>query len=1355
MRWRRSLRGAARALCASSLVLSLLVAEDGEPPAPVEFDQALLESTAPLRTALYHDPSLDAPLAQLVEAWRDAGKLEQLVAVYEDHCLSYPDDPGSAIVRLRLLHAAGDPAAARVAREAVARFPDDPFARHLAWRVLSDARDADALAELERAVELEPRAWRRKRWSEELVRAATLAGKREVVERHLRARAERETRPDQLVAVARAMADVRLHEAALATLAGAAARAPDTETAVEIELVAAACEAASDRRDAAALRLDRLGERIGPEHWRRAEVARRRLALAQDGAERERLLAEVRARLAAADADEAAVLDGARILAASGHVDEALVALRAAERRLGGERIEREIDAAFDRRRDEAGRAAWLGERMAGEPERLDLAWRRCAALAAAGLDAQAQALIDETAGRAAEDARGEALAGLARTLRKASAVDSAALAYRRALALDPARLDLRRELGECLVALGRTREVRALFADPGALAGARTVAAELLLDALPFLERLGLVAEAEALAGERLAADPEHFEIRLACGRLARRVGEPRRAEALFAATRDLADTPARYRAWLDAMLPDEAEEGVVARAIDAERALVATAGDGADAWQRVLILADTARLSGAAETARAILVDALARGAPDDIEPALRRALVACLTGLPERRDELAAELQVMAERDPEARDEAMLRLSLEHGGDLGETLEQIDLGAVREVELLDRALARLREGGDVADGVAVAGRLVELSRSEAARWRTWLALLASAGDERVFRIGVRRLLAGELQGLGGAASAEVRADLVRHLGDSVWRQVARALAADAAEPVGEALEALAELAEGEPDAVERAWIPFARARLALRAGDAAQADAAVGAFLGGGDDVLALPDGLTIAADEARRLLRAPIASPPAERGLPLPPFAPAWVVRHDQPIAAIVAAGGTLVVVDRVGAMAGFALASGRRRWRGDGCCAPSPLWRWDEETGQQIAVRPAPVVTLGGMVMAGDGAALNGIDAATGVRRWRADFAASIDAIAAHQGSVVVACATDGVVAALDPATGKRRWAITVAVPTRDERPGLAAIDGARCLFYGRRTALVDLDRRAVLWHLDPARVRPVDVRLEPPATTTTAAAAAPVNASWGGRRRWAHGGGRSGIRRHAAAQPAGGLGGTAAAVVGDAAFPGTEGGHRLLASLALPLASDAAVHDLRLCGGVAVLLTDAGALLAPLEMPGLATAVPPQGGTLLGQVGMRAIYAAGGAATLVGADGATTSIAAATALADDARERAAIVAPEEEPAAAMGPPMAAFALDGGVLYAATADGVAGFTLADGARLFVERFPPSMREALRETRTADEGGFVQPALGAASADGVLALSIGGTTVVGLRSLRGAGAGAGPGDGDAIP
>ncbi|MBA3848114.1 MAG: hypothetical protein H0X45_15905, partial [Planctomycetes bacterium] len=251
-----------RALCASSLLLSLAIGEDDGEAVPIEFDQALLESTTQLRTALYHDPSLDAPLAQLVEAWRDAGKLDQLVAVYEDHCLSYPDDPGSAIVRLRLLHAAGDPAAARVAREAVARFPDDPFAHHLAWRVLNDARDAEALVELERAVELEPRAWRRKRWSEELVRAATLAGKRDVVERHLRARAQRETRPDQLVAVARAMADVHLHEAALAALTDAAGRGPDTETAVEIELVAAACEAASGQRDAAAQRLDRLGDRL-------------------------------------------------------------------------------------------------------------------------------------------------------------------------------------------------------------------------------------------------------------------------------------------------------------------------------------------------------------------------------------------------------------------------------------------------------------------------------------------------------------------------------------------------------------------------------------------------------------------------------------------------------------------------------------------------------------------------------------------------------------------------------------------------------------------------------------------------------------------------------------------------------------------------------------------------------------------------------------------------------------------------------------------------------------------------------------------------------------------------------------
>ncbi|REJ91817.1 MAG: hypothetical protein DWQ35_14040, partial [Planctomycetota bacterium] len=82
---------------------------DGDPSAADESvateapEATLVERTLPLRTALHHDPSLVAPLEQLVQDYRAAGRLDELIQLYESHVANYPQDRNARTVLLRLL----------------------------------------------------------------------------------------------------------------------------------------------------------------------------------------------------------------------------------------------------------------------------------------------------------------------------------------------------------------------------------------------------------------------------------------------------------------------------------------------------------------------------------------------------------------------------------------------------------------------------------------------------------------------------------------------------------------------------------------------------------------------------------------------------------------------------------------------------------------------------------------------------------------------------------------------------------------------------------------------------------------------------------------------------------------------------------------------------------------------------------------------------------------------------------------------------------------------------------------------------------------------------------------------------
>jgi hypothetical protein len=108
----------------------------------------------PLRTALHHDPSLEAPFERLTMMYREAGRLNELVDLYRQHTAAYPTDANGAAVLVRLLDAAGDSQAAAVAQSSAAAHPNDAYLQYLVFQSLRRTRRTEAVAALERALSL-------------------------------------------------------------------------------------------------------------------------------------------------------------------------------------------------------------------------------------------------------------------------------------------------------------------------------------------------------------------------------------------------------------------------------------------------------------------------------------------------------------------------------------------------------------------------------------------------------------------------------------------------------------------------------------------------------------------------------------------------------------------------------------------------------------------------------------------------------------------------------------------------------------------------------------------------------------------------------------------------------------------------------------------------------------------------------------------------------------------------------------------------------------------------------------------------------------------------------------------------
>ncbi len=873
------------ALALWSLGRHIPQAAGAEPSGEVSAEQELLTKSLPLRTALHHDPTLAAPLDRLVTLYRSAGRVDELLGMYRAHVAHYPADPGGRTVLIRLLVATGDPAASDSARAAAAQFPQNAFLQHVLYEILQQRRDPRALDHLDRAIALSTRANRKMAWIDELLPAAVVAGRRDLAEKHLLAQAALVDRPEECLMVARKMLEHKFYGPALELLQKPGATTADPETMVTIELEAAAAEVGLERTADAGARLDRLLAKLTADYWRRGEIVRQRLSLVATQAERDAMIAAARKRAEDNPRDVAAVLDLAQVLVGLQFRRDALTVLLEAGRRLPqSAEIERRTIDLFDRLRDERGREEYLAARIEAQPQRSDLIAMRAKTLFLLNRRDEALAETDRLLKSAATDEKIAGLLEMARFLRRSSLLADAAELFDRVVRIDPKRLDVMRELAETYLALGERYRVGELFSRPID----ERASLENLLDLLQLMTRERFLVEARAALTARIAQQPQNLDLRVLLLKVEQRLGNVLDGEELIDESRELADTGARYRMWLEAAASFHDDFDTLSQFLEAEHArLDADPGEWSPRrLERRLAFAEVAGRSEYRGTVVTMLHTDLEDDLPPDDRVKIRRRLIALLEHDKTQAVTLTEQLQDLA-RDTRFADESHARLARLHATagrhDLvAGLLDGIDVDRIGDAGLLN-SLKRLyqQHGGSPQKILAVLERLTVLSPTERGQWKQWITALAAGGNEPRLRYALRRLLAGvEKMPLSG----ETQALLQTHVADSYWRSIARLLADGDAASLRRGLVLLDAVEQTGLDRDQALWAAWIRAYVLGRLDRPTTRDEAVGELErllvetppesepaeGNGEDKpdtpprIAFPDGLTISAEHARRLL-----------------------------------------------------------------------------------------------------------------------------------------------------------------------------------------------------------------------------------------------------------------------------------------------------------------------------------------------------------------------------------------------------------------------------------------------------------------------------------------------------------
>ncbi len=760
---------------------------------------------------------------------------------------------------------------------------------------------------------------------------ASQAGRRKLVRKQLdRLVKLSEKEPESMLQIARRMIRRKFPKEALKLLERAGKQKPGPDLQVQIEMAAATAEVKMGRRKAAGERLDRLLERLTPDYWRREEVWQRRISLIENEQERKKLVRRLRKKISNNPKKEAPVLDLARLLEAMERRRDALnVLMDASDRLPDSQPIEKRTLKLLNRLMAEQELASFLKQRLEESSDRTDLLYRYVQTLFQLGKSKRAKKKLDKLEERLSGGERNEQLLRLARSLRESALLEYAAEVYERLCQYRPDSLKLRRELAEIYLSLGRRQDARDLMKEPAS----DDTPVEDLLDTARFLVSEKLYREARTHLRSALDQHETNLKLRLILMSVENKLGNTRRAMKLQKQARKRADTPPRYRRWLQESVEFRSSLEDLDVFFQNERSRLYSERPGSSGenengdratperhFQKVMILADVAGKSDHRGTAVEVLRDTLTWVQQSKRKSLVRRRLIRHLQKQDgDHREAITKQLNALAKAAPEASDEISLRRALlkEQSGKKREAISMVstaDFQTVEDPELLEEVFDTFKSNLDVTTKLNLLERLTSVDPSNVDHWETWSNLLARNGREARLRFVIKKLL-------GGVEDVEldedVREHLRGHLVDSYWRSITNRIQGGTDAEYADALALLDQLERqaGQPEE-PRLWTYWTRAFLLNRLERSEERDEAISELnrlvekqsgsretkkneekkkekkknngWGDSETMIAFPGGVRVSLEYAKRVLKGKTKEPEGlqETGGPEPPLSTRW-------------------------------------------------------------------------------------------------------------------------------------------------------------------------------------------------------------------------------------------------------------------------------------------------------------------------------------------------------------------------------------------------------------------------------------------------------------------------------------
>lgn len=748
-----------------------------------------------LRTALSNDPAIGAPLDSLVKLYQDADREEELIALYKTHIEEWPTDPKAKAVLVRILTKLEHREADETIQLAVQQHPE--FA-HLQYLLSTNLRKKNinlSLEALSLAIDLETDKTRRSRWLGELLELSKSEKGRELATYQMNKLLKVEGQTGQtMLSLGKVMYQHQFWDLSRTALLRALPTRLSAEDRLETTVLIAKAEVALGMNELAGQRLDATIARLAPDHSRRSEIMSLRISVIASDEERNRMLSKKKATYLENKSSEIAILDYSDLLVAIGNRAEAIRITKEGSISVPNSiALEKQALSLIEKGTDRTILVDFLTQKLEDQEERIDLRYR----LVKAHFEANDTYSANQDWGvvlaalEGDNKKRSELTLDLARYLRSINQPQSANRQYKHFLTIQPTRLDVTRELCEGYLKNGLVQQIKNVLNDTSS----KNSPIEYLLDLSHFLIDEQFFGPAEKILSEYQAnTTVPSFEVGLALARVQSELGQRNSADTSIGQLRKQADTPARYKQWLDVALVVNDNFGSSPIFFEREQGRFAFIKDQwtVDRIDNFLYLCE----SGEQRQFAKKVTDAIRSRIDDDqinndLRVKLRRMLVRTLEKKSDSLDEIETQFKMLTTEDPDRKDDYRLRRALLHyNGNrydfASELLPEIDLQNISSAKLLRDSYRMLQEFSNRDLARNALEMVTKLDPTDLFTWERRLSLLAAEGNEEGFREAIRDLLQGVAQrGKGTTWRNDSREALQNHLIDSYWRSIASILA------------------------------------------------------------------------------------------------------------------------------------------------------------------------------------------------------------------------------------------------------------------------------------------------------------------------------------------------------------------------------------------------------------------------------------------------------------------------------------------------------------------------------------------------------------------------------------------